>query len=235
MNATPPGACGGCVLALALLAVLAWTTGSGEPAIPAPAPVITVHAATHDTQPGKGGRLTPQELLAQLRIAPEQPDNDYRREDWGDWGHDEFGCSVHELQLRTDADQYLLGPDLCHVIKGRWISRYDGKAITDRTQLQVDHIVPLREAHRSGANHWDAAKRSEFFNSPENLLTVSAEANQAKSDKDPGTWLPPDESSWCFYADFYIWTKHAYDLTVDQREHDALASVLTHCAGEDQQ
>ena len=39
----------------------------------------------------------------------------------------------------------------CRVVSGSWNDPYSGKTINDATKLDIDHMVPLKEAHQSGA------------------------------------------------------------------------------------
>lgn len=34
----------------------------------------------------------------------------------------------------------------CKLSGGRWLSYYDGQAVTDPAKLDIDHMVPLAEA-----------------------------------------------------------------------------------------
>jgi hypothetical protein len=56
-----------------------------------------------------------------------------------------------------------IGPK-CKLTGGKWISAYDGKTITNASQLDVDHLVPLAEAWRSGAWKWTPVQRQTFAN-----------------------------------------------------------------------
>ena len=74
-------------------------------------------------------------------------------------------------------------------------------------------------------------RRKEFandLNHPQ-LFAVTAASNRSKGDQDPAEWKPPTKTYWCTYAKNYVNVKAAYQLTVDQKEHDALASMLTTC------
>ena len=50
----------------------------------------------------------------------------------------------------------------------------------DSALVQIDHVVALADAWRSGAWQWDAQRRQEFANDPENLLAVDGQANEDK-------------------------------------------------------
>ena len=83
----------------------------------------------------------------------------------------------------------------CAVIAGDWLSVYDGVTWSDPAELEIDHVVALKEAWDSGAWGWTPERRSAFGNDledPRSLRAVTGSVNQAKSDKDPSNWIPPD-------------------------------------------
>lgn len=40
----------------------------------------------------------------------------------------------------------------CRVVSGLWHDAYTGETVRDPGELDVDHLVPLAEAHRSGGH-----------------------------------------------------------------------------------
>ena len=118
----------------------------------------------------------------------------------------------------------------CVLIGGKWISSYDALATTDYSTLDIDHMVPLSEAWRSGAWKWSPAQREAFANDltdPRALIAVTASLNRQKSDQDPSTWMPPENK--CLYVSNWIAIKVRYSLTVDSAEANALTSLVTQC------
>jgi len=93
-------------------------------------------------------------------------------------------------------------------------------------------MVPLKEAWISGARDWTAARREQFANdiTRPQLAAVTHTINEDKSDKDPASWLPPNDSFKCTYVTAYIQVKQYYDLSIDPDEKNALADALDkHC------
>lgn len=41
---------------------------------------------------------------------------------------------------------------------------YTGQTFIDPSRLDIDHFIPLSEAHQSGADVWTAAQREAFAN-----------------------------------------------------------------------
>ena len=97
--------------------------------------------------------------------------------------------------------------------------------------VQIDHVVALADAWRSGAWQWDAQHRQEFANDPENLLAVDGQANEDKSASSADQWLPPNTAFRCDYVKRQIAVKNAYGLSVTRAEQDALAEQLSICSG----
>ena len=118
----------------------------------------------------------------------------------------------------------------CVLNGGQWISSYDAIATTDYSTLDIDHMIPLSEAWRSGAWKWSPAQREAFANDLTDsrvLIAVTASLNRQKSDQDPSTWLPPENK--CTYVSNWIAVKVRYSLTVDPSEANALTSLVAQC------
>jgi hypothetical protein len=143
---------------------------------------------------------------------------------------DNNGCNTRAEVLIEEA---IVKPKIgtkCKLTGGRWLSVYDGKIITNASQLDVDHMVPLAEAWRSGAWKWNSAQRQAFANDLENaeaLIAVTPSTNRGKGDKDPSLWLPANDK--CTYIQNWISVKVKYSLTVDAIEAATLNSLLGSC------
>ncbi|WP_080795487.1 HNH endonuclease family protein [Corynebacterium pacaense] len=94
---------------------------------------------------------------------------------------------------------------------------YTGKPF-DHGAGEVDHILPLSAAWDLGAHSWTTAERIRFANDPENLVLVSREQNQQKSDQLPGRWLPPDRGARCWYVARMTKVAHGYQLPLPSED-----------------
>lgn len=165
--------------------------------------------------------------LASVVIAPEGTGAGYGRELFGGWSDaDGDGCDtrceVLAAEQRTDLPGLAAG----------WESIYDGYITDDPSELEVDHVVALAEAWRSGADAWDASRRRAFANDleePDALIAVTAATNQSKSDHDAANWQPPNRASWCRWAQATVDVKRRWVVSVDQAEADALRNILATC------
>ena len=119
----------------------------------------------------------------------------------------------------------------CKRVVGSWYDPYTEQTYSDPQEIDIDHVVPLAEAWRSGASSWDDGRRERYANDPDVLLSVEDNANQSKGDKGPEAWKPPNEGGWCDYAERWISIKVAYDLSVDEKEKGALEQMLGRCEG----
>jgi hypothetical protein len=87
----------------------------------------------------------------------------------------------------------------CQPTSGSWFSPYDGATWLDPADVDIDHVVPLAEAWRSGANTWTTSRRQSFANdlTGPQLIAVTDNVNQSKGDQDPSTWQPPRSTYRC--------------------------------------
>ena len=143
---------------------------------------------------------------------------------------DKDGCNTRYEVLIAEA---IVKPTIgarCYLSGGKWKSLYDGKVFTNPTGLDIDHMVPLAEAWRSGAWAWTSAQRMDFANDLEDsrsLLAVTASLNRSKGDRDVAGWLPAKAQ--CAYISNWIAVKWRFNLTVDPIEGEFLQSKITSC------
>jgi len=132
---------------------------------------------------------------------------------------------IAESQSKAQVDAYG-----CKVIEGDWLSPYDNVMHTNPSNLDIDHMVPLKEAWDSGAWNWTAAQRQTFANDLSDaraLIAVSAGQNRSKSDRDPSNWIPPQKSYTCTYLSEWVAIKARWNLSMDQSEFGRIKNLLT--------
>lgn len=173
-----------------------------------------------------------------LLVAVAKPDEDmttYDRQDWRHWIDEDGDCqdSRQEVLIAESLSSVTYRSDReCRVVAGQWFAPYTGRNVLDPGDLDIDHMVPLANAHRSGAWIWTEERKREYANyldDKQHLIAVTAGANRSKGAKGPEEWRPPDQSYWCRYAIDWTTIKMQWGLTVSQAEFAALEEMLSTC------
>ena len=205
-------------------------------AVPIALATATTPAGCHPTtEPGGGAApaaaadvAAAQQQLAGLRITPPDTGAHYNRADWPHWSIVAGECDARETTLQRQGTHVTTGAH-CRITGGTWTSPYDGTTVTTPGSLDIDHMVPLAEAARSGTRGWTRAQREHYANDSAVLVAVTAKSNRSKGDQDPARWLPAKDR--CGYVAHWVAVKATYAMTVDPAEHDVIAGILDHCPG----
>ncbi|MFF0990959.1 HNH endonuclease family protein [Kocuria nitroreducens] len=179
--------------------------------------------------------------LAALPVDEAGGGEDYDRlAQFGDWADpDGNGCDARNDILARDLTGVVLDDDGCTVLSGTLEDPYTGRTIAFRrgpltsADVQIDHVVALKNAWVSGADRLAPGERTALANDPLNLRAVDGPTNGQKSASDAAEWLPPDASFRCEYVATQIAVKTRYELFVTAPERDAMAEVLAGCPDQD--
>ena len=215
------------LLVLALLAWRALTAGTGTG---------TGTGERDGRPPAAGGAAA--DALAALPVREAAGDAGYQRTRFGQsWVDvDGNGCRTRDDVLQRDLRGVRLDDDGCTVLSGTLDDPYSGREIPFRrgegtsSDVQVDHVVALADAWRTGAQAFTDEQRVEFANDPLELLAVDGSLNASKSDDDASQWLPPLGE--CDYVARQVAVKSTWGLWVTPAERDAMAEVLAGCPGQ---
>ncbi|NEA30747.1 HNH endonuclease family protein [Streptomyces sp. SID13031] len=184
--------------------------------------------------PAAAANITASDLLATLSVQVENGTG-YDRALFPHWiDADSDTCDTREEILIAESTTTPTTGASCKVISGTWNSWYDGAIWINPSDVDIDHVVALKEAWDSGANAWTTAKRQRYANDLDyawSLDAVTDNVNQSKSDKDPAQWLPPLASVKCTYAIHWTAVKYRWHLAIDTAEKNALAAILTGSCG----
>ncbi|KAI0086756.1 hypothetical protein BDY19DRAFT_871775, partial [Irpex rosettiformis] len=173
---------------------------------------------------------TAKTYLSELTVATDSNSPAYARSEFKTWDIISGTCDTRETVLKRDGTSVVTDSS-CKATSGHWVSPYDGVATDLASDLDIDHLVPLKEAWLSGARDWTAAQREAFANdlTRPQLVAVTDNLNESKGDKDIANWQPPLVSFQCTYARAWVEVKHFYDLTIDTAEKSALQTILNGC------
>ena len=153
----------------------------------------------------------------------------YDRSEWGNWSTKGDLQNVRhqvlfEESLKTGECE---GKDIVveddKVTFGCWKDMYSNEIYHDSSDLDIDHLVPLKEAFESGAYNWHKDKKKDYYNNMlenEHLLAVSKGLNRSKGSKDVSEWLPTENIKQ--YVTDWINIKHKWSLTIDSKELEVL-------------
>ena len=151
--------------------------------------------------------------------------------------HDRDGCVTRDDVLQRDLRREQIKPRTggCVVLRGQLTDPYTGWEINfergtrTSSKVQIDHVVSLKEAWRSGAASWTDTKRQRFAGDERNLLAVHGPLNAAKRDLDASGWTPHSPQARCDFARRVRAVKTAWQLSTDPTEERAIAAMLNQC------
>jgi hypothetical protein len=187
--------------------------------------------------PDDARRLDTREVLASISIELEDRTRGYDRDLFAVWiDADGDGCDTRsEVLLAENLAPAEAATPGCVPIPGLWRSTYDAIDVTDPSQLDVDHLVSLKEAWDSGAWAWTPERRIAYANDLSDgrtLIAVSATSNRSKGDRDPSNWIPEDDGAVCPFVGDWIAVKARWSMSMDQSEHGRLGNLIDdHCRG----
>jgi hypothetical protein len=182
------------------------------------------------TPPGIPSTTTAKSDLAALTVKADGSQTGYSRDKFPHWIDQGNSCNTRELVLKRDGTSVVTGSD-CAATSGSWKSPYDGETWTAASDVDIDHVVPLADAWRTGASGWTTAQRQAYANdlTDPQLIAVTDNVNQEKGDKSPDQWKPPLTSYWCTYAKMWVAVKYKFKLTINTAEKSSLTDMLGRC------
>ena len=175
------------------------------------------------------------EGLNSLQVKGRAAKTGYSRSQFPHWSDpDRNGCDARNDTLKRDLANitYKVGTRDCKVIAGQLLDPFSGEVLifsSEKSTIDIDHVVALSNAWQTGAAYFDKTKRSQIANDPLNLLAVDAKLNRQKGDADAATWLPPAKSYRCEYVARQIAVKIKYSLWLTAPEKSAMSKILASC------
>ena len=162
----------------------------------------------------------------------------YDRDGWSHWTDADNDCQNARAEVLIAESSvgvtFTTASGGCTVATGLWSGPFTGQTFTAASDVDVDHMVPLKNAHDSGGWAWSAARKRDYANdlsNPQHLMAVDDGTNQSKGSRGPEAWKPPLQSYWCQYAVDWIGIKNTWDLTATPAEWAALQTMLAACPG----
>ncbi|WP_424183464.1 HNH endonuclease family protein [Actinokineospora sp. G85] len=192
--------------------------------------LVGVTGTASATPPGIPSEATARSQLAGLAVGAAGSMTGYSRDKFPHWLTISGACNTRETVLKRDGSSVVTDGS-CAATSGRWYSPYDGATWSAASDVDIDHVIPLANAWRSGASSWTTAKRQQLANdlSAPQLIAVTDDVNQSKGDQGPESWKPSLTGYWCTYAKMWTSVKSKYALRVTSAEKSALLTMLDRC------
>lgn len=170
-----------------------------------------------------------------VKIAPTSHEGTYKRSlyrHWVDADRDKLDTRQEVLIEESRAQVTIITKPNGKraVTDGLWIGPYANFKTTDPGKLDVDHMVPLKEAHISGAWAWGKNRKKAYANymtHKQHLIAVKAGENRSKGAKDPTKYMPKVNK--CRYLIDWVEVKRRWGLSMDRNEVDYVKAGLQAC------
>jgi len=173
------------------------------------------------------------------RALAEPADKYNRKQHFGRWINDPNDDTCYNTRAKVlvrDSDGPVAFKDTnhCVVVGGDWHDAYTGNTFTSTRDIQIDHVVPLKNAYMSGAWEWNFQTRclyANFLGNSFHLLSVSGTENMRKGDSAPDQYLPPNTNYRCQYLESWLKIKLIWRLKMTPSEVQAIRDGVkeNHC------
>ena len=201
---------------------------------PVPTQIVPVTPVPMPTARGEGVHM---DILEVLVVSPHLQGITYDRDDWQHWTDADGDCQNARAEVLIEeslAPVTFRANNPCIVHSGLWTGPWGREQFVLASDLDIDHHVPLFNAHLSGGATWSAGEKRAYANDlslAAALQATKASYNRQKGGRGPEEWKPPLRATWCTYAQGWIDVKYKYSLTVTVPEKAALQDMLSTCDG----
>lgn len=189
-----------------------------------------IPSATTTTSPASELTELPHLEVVEPMQIPRYDRDDWQPNGWADEDGDGCNTRAEVLIAETTSTPEITRP--CKVVFGDWSDAFSGFTTTTPAKLEIDHLVALADAHRSGGWAWPPAKKLAYANDlsdPDHLNAMLGSENQRKADDGPDGWLPKEVTSRCRYVHAYARIKQRWKLSVTPAQWQALVVEWRKC------
>lgn len=144
----------------------------------------------------------------------------YNRKAFAHWLDEDNDCqnTRHEILISRSLSPVVLNKKNCLALTGKWQDFYYNEVLLKSSDIDIDHVVPLRHAFDSGASGWDSKRKAIFANDLENLVITNKKYNRQKGAQTISTWLPIQKDYACKYVKKWFYIKSKYSLSISKEE-----------------
>lgn len=157
-----------------------------------------------------------------------------RRAQYGSWvrGYRDGQCyNTRARVLIRDSDQPVefRQNNPCIVDSGSWFDEFSGQWVFRASDLQIDHVVPVKVSYDLGGFKWSKQKRCMFFNyleDPDHLVPIGISENAKKGARPPHQYMPMNKPFWCSYLRKWLRVKMVWDLPILPEEASTIREAI---------
>jgi hypothetical protein len=163
------------------------------------------------------------------------PSDPYQRKlHFGRWINDPYDDSCMNTRARvlvrdSESNVTYRNEKNCVVDSGRWDDPYAGGYYNYAKDIQIDHMVPLKNAYMAGAWRWDYKTRclyANYMGFQKHLVPASGSENMSKGDRGPENYIPPNTGYRCQYIKDWLSIKLIWGLTMSKDEVAAIDEIV---------
>ena len=117
----------------------------------------------------------------------------YDRASYGNWqDEDRDGLNTrHEVLLERSLVPVTMSKNGKRVLTGKWVGRYTKEVFYNSSDLDIDHILSVKEVDEICGDKLNKQQKKSFYNDRNNLAIVKKSENRKKGAKDEDGYLPP--------------------------------------------
>lgn len=134
-----------------------------------------------------------------------------------------------KVLIRDSSSSVTFFPNGCAVETGSWNDPYTARLHTHSKDIQIDHVVALKNAYMTGAHEWDFKKRclyGNFLGNNFHLMSVNGKENMKKSDSTPSGYVPPNKAFTCQFVKNWLYIKLIWELRTTPKETTAIKNIV---------
>jgi hypothetical protein len=172
--------------------------------------------------------------------APSVPTTPYNRTfHFGRWINDPTDETCYNTRAKvllrdTDGPVRYKETNHCVIESGTWEDPYSARTFNQSRDIQIDHMVPLKDAYTSGAWEWNYQARclyANFMGNKFHLISSNGTENMRKGDSAPDEYMPPNREYQCQYIENWLKIKLIWRLKMTSSEVSAIKQLVAenHC------
>ncbi len=193
-------------------------------------------AAQHFTiaENTKAQNLNLTNFVSHSGTLPSPAENYNRKKHYGKWFDDPEDGKCQNTRAKvlirdSEVPVTFTNDHDCTVATGKWYDPYTGDAFYSARDIEIDHMVPLKNSYISGGYEWNSRQRCLYANYTgysAHLIAASGIENQDKLDHTPEEYMPPNSKYRCEYIKNWLSIKMIWKLRLTDSEKAAIEQEI---------